>query len=493
MKNSTRITHPQLLLKNIKRWLLASLLLTLAFGPFQLRAQYLGMTPCATLMVAGLDSLVEGLRDTSCYPGASQHRIVLPLCAMPGCNPSVPTPRLLYVIKSTASTLVGMYWHVRGAPLFWGYYSFCYVDTNVTVFPGGPGCSPNHVDYMLVQKIVNGVLVNETISNITSIKNPRLMTPASPFWSLVPPVLMTSLYSPQGILVDVTTQNGSYTATLRENYGNYIIWKTSRPCPTINSLAHSNIPIPGYGCQKFNFTATIGGYNILCPNSILTASWNFGDGSPVITTCADSTGISYAHQYTTAGSYVVTLTLNMAGTGTCVVTATDNVVVTCTPPPCSDCISSFAPIPGKQYLISAWAKETNPAQSKTSYTYPSITVQFPSISSSAGPFGPSGNIIDGWQRIEGIFTIPATATDMKLKLDCATSDCYYDDVRVLPFDGSMKSYVYDPVNLRLVAELDERNFATLYEYDEDGKLTRVKKETEKGKMTIKESRNNTKK
>lgn len=54
----------------------------------------------------------------------------------------------------------------------------------------------------------------------------------------------------------------------------------------------------------------------------------------------------------------------------------------------------------------------------------------------------------------------------------------------------MKSYVYDPVNMRLVAELDERNYAIMYEYDEEGKLVRVKKETAKGIMTIKESRNN---
>jgi hypothetical protein len=54
----------------------------------------------------------------------------------------------------------------------------------------------------------------------------------------------------------------------------------------------------------------------------------------------------------------------------------------------------------------------------------------------------------------------------------------------------MVTYVYDPVSLRLVAELDERNYAKFYEYDEDGKLIRVKKETEKGIMTIQETREN---
>jgi|GEM_PF-2342899 len=164
------------------------------------------------------------------------------------------------------------------------------------------------------------------------------------------------------------------------------------------------------------------------------------------------------------------------------------------PPSCGDCISSFAPIPGKKYVVSAWTKEKNAVQSKTSYTFPSIKIQYPSISGSAGPFSPTGAIIDGWQRIEGEFVIPSNATDMSVKLECTgANDCYFDDVRVFPFDGSMKSYVYDPVNMRLVAELDERNYATLYEYDEEGKLVRVKKETEKGKMTIKENRDNTQK
>jgi hypothetical protein len=52
----------------------------------------------------------------------------------------------------------------------------------------------------------------------------------------------------------------------------------------------------------------------------------------------------------------------------------------------------------------------------------------------------------------------------------------------------MKSYVYNPVNLRLMAEMDENNYATFYEYDDEGTLIRVKKETERGIMTIKETR-----
>ncbi len=182
----------------------------------------------------------------------------------------------------------------------------------------------------------------------------------------------------------------------------------------------------------------------------------------------------------------------------CLVTYGDNTIV---PPPCYDCIGSFGPQLNKKYLISGWVKDANAPVNVTGYTNPKIEVQFdvgPNGSGgtvSAGIYPAAGQVIDGWQRIEGEFLVPANAFKIRIKLECGSGSnsqpCLFDDIRVFPFDGSMKSYVYDPDNLRLVAELDERNYATLYEYDEEGKLTRVKKETEKGKMTIKESKNST--
>lgn len=105
-------------------------------------------------------------------------------------------------------------------------------------------------------------------------------------------------------------------------------------------------------------------------------------------------------------------------------------------------------------------------------------------------FSPSGKIIDDWQRIDGVVTIPPSATGINIGLYCKSGMCYFDDIRFVPVNGSMISYVYDPVTLRLVAQLDERNYATFYEYDEEGKLVRVKKETERGIMTIQENRDN---
>jgi hypothetical protein len=164
--------------------------------------------------------------------------------------------------------------------------------------------------------------------------------------------------------------------------------------------------------------------------------------------------------------------------------------------PCENCIGSFAPKAGETYLLSAWVKEGSAPLSKTSFNFPSIDLVFTDLSPSSvttlGPYVASGQIIDGWQRVEQEFTIPTGSDVMDIKLNCTSGsgDCYFDDIRIFPYDGSMKSYVYDPVTLRLVAELDERNYATMYEYDEEGKLVRIKKETERGIMTIQESKTN---
>lgn len=155
---------------------------------------------------------------------------------------------------------------------------------------------------------------------------------------------------------------------------------------------------------------------------------------------------------------------------------------------CSDCLPRFNPPVGK-YVLSAWVKEDGVSPLVTSYTNPSIKVVHPNASTNE-QFYPSGSIIDGWQKIEGIFSIPSDG-DFELQLLTASGTAYFDDIRIHPFNSSMITYVYDPLTLRLIAELDERNYAKIYEYDEEGKLIRIKKETEKGIMTIQETRENT--
>lgn len=100
---------------------------------------------------------------------------------------------------------------------------------------------------------------------------------------------------------------------------------------------------------------------------------------------------------------------------------------------------------------------------------------------------PKGAIIDGWQRVEGKFTY--TGNNNLSFLDKAgLRVVYVDDVRVYPADANMQSYVYDPINYRLRATLDNNNYATFYVYDDDGSLILLKKETERGIKTIQESR-----
>ena len=105
-------------------------------------------------------------------------------------------------------------------------------------------------------------------------------------------------------------------------------------------------------------------------------------------------------------------------------------------------------------------------------------------------FYPSGAIIDGWQRIIGEFTVPSDAEFIQINLNNISNatDSYFDDIRILPSKANMKSFVYDQKTQKLMAELDENNYSTFYEYDNEGGLVRVKKETERGVKTIQETR-----
>jgi hypothetical protein len=202
-----------------------------------------------------------------------------------------------------------------------------------------------------------------------------------------------------------------------------------------------------------------------------------------------------AHTFlaSSSGIYVLKVTTNSC-VGTINITMNASTRITCQKSmSCSDCVTSFVPNPGK-YIISAWVKDegANPA-TVTNYTHARIGISFTGSSVTYSHIAPSGAIIDGWQRIEEEITIPSTATALKIDLKAIGGVAYFDDIRFFPVDGSMMSYVYDPISLRLMAELDERNYATLYEYDEEGKLIRVKKETERGVMTIQENRDNIKK
>jgi hypothetical protein len=226
------------------------------------------------------------------------------------------------------------------------------------------------------------------------------------------------------------------------------------------------------------------------PNN--TYLWNFGNG-------AVATGTPGTTVYNAPGTYQVQLSVTTPGSPPVTVTYNQSIQVNpCQPPQtCANCIGSFAPDPG-EYMISLWVRE-DISPTPLTYNNPQIKIDFtgdPTIYT-FGTDVQKNKIIEGWQRIEEPFTIPVGATYLNLNLlnnnAFNGADVYFDDIRIFPKDGQMKTYVYDPVTLRLASMLDENNYATFYEYDEEGKLIRIKKETEKGIMTIQENREGIKK
>lgn len=158
--------------------------------------------------------------------------------------------------------------------------------------------------------------------------------------------------------------------------------------------------------------------------------------------------------------------------------------------PCATCFT-FQPLANERYWFSAWVKADVASPVKT-YSNLSMYAKISYTGNATiATLTPEGEIIDGWQRIAGEFTVPnPTPGEIKVELvnDNTTVTAYFDDVRIHPFNGSMKSYVNDPQTFWLLAELDDNNYATFYEYDKEGKLIRIKKETERGIMTIQENR-----
>jgi hypothetical protein len=100
---------------------------------------------------------------------------------------------------------------------------------------------------------------------------------------------------------------------------------------------------------------------------------------------------------------------------------------------------------------------------------------------------PQGKIIEGWQQLKGSFVCPEKDLTLNLKFKPGTNGAWYDDLRLHPENGNMKTYVYNISDYRLQAILDEENFASFFYYDKEGNLYLTKKETEEGIKTITEN------
>lgn len=152
----------------------------------------------------------------------------------------------------------------------------------------------------------------------------------------------------------------------------------------------------------------------------------------------------------------------------------------------------FAPMDGKRYVFSAWIKDGD----RLSTSNGGIQL---SLNGSPVPL-PDQPVrkatVEGWKLVEGIIETPPPNADGLTEIALTISgpsNLKIDDIRIFPFDAQIKTFSYDDITLRLMGEMDENNYATFYEYDNEGSLTRVKKETERGIITIKESKTGYKK
>ncbi len=187
-------------------------------------------------------------------------------------------------------------------------------------------------------------------------------------------------------------------------------------------------------------------------------------------------------------------------------------------------IPTFTPERNQDFFLSAWVKKSAPAASGTSNILGQltrdilpggtglpfiggggsgsssavnsdivVTASNGSTNTSIGNFKAEGNPVDGWYQINGKFKVPDDATSVKVEFRAVNGKAWFDDLRIQPFNSVMKTFVYDPVSLRLMAVLDENNYATFYVYDQQEQLIATKKETEDGIFTVQESRNGTSK
>ncbi|MVT12604.1 hypothetical protein [Chitinophaga tropicalis] len=292
----------------------------------------------------------------------------------------------------------------------------------------------------------------------------------------------TTLYNVKGIEIENKDPYGRYTAGL---YG----YDNALPVAVAQNARYRETAYDGF--EDYFFTG------IKCDNACDVArSFDFSQYKTSLDTTEQHTG-KYSLRVDAGRSYGITtntvaadtagfmLSYN-AGPGNCA--GTDSVLYSVKAGK-NSLIPSFSPIAGTKLLFSAWVKEGQPCRGLT-YTGNQVQIRVRTATDSTTIIAlPAGNITEGWQRYEQVIDLPAGTRSFSVyMLSTGSVASYFDDMRIHPYNANMKSFVYSPENLRLMAELDENNYATFYEYDDDGTLIRLKKETERGIQTIKETR-----
>jgi hypothetical protein len=154
--------------------------------------------------------------------------------------------------------------------------------------------------------------------------------------------------------------------------------------------------------------------------------------------------------------------------------------------------SAGAPVRPRVYVLSAWVSRDQLDVPTFVDSAGSPSIEVLPWRGTDRPCLPDGPLIEGWQRIHCEFLVESNDVTTSLRfLSGAGTDknaTYFDDVRILPADASLETYVYDTRDLRMTAALDENNFSTQFGYDDDGALHLVRKETVRGLQTVNEYR-----
>ena len=277
-------------------------------------------------------------------------------------------------------------------------------------------------------------------------------------------------FDPKGNEVENTDALGRYGSAL---FG----YSQSLPTAVAMNARHNEIAYDGFEDYYFALAGTAVGCQ---PSRHL--DWGFTNQAGTWTSSAGTISNTMSHtgnwSYKLTGTASISKSLGSAtpitsflgydGTGRYLLTGNEQAV-------------GFAPVNNKKYILSLWVNEDN-GGNPTSNKVQKLDVKINGVS--LNPSVVAVPVVEGWKRLELAFTVSGS-----FQLDLVPSGTVYiDDFRLLPFDGEMTSYVYDDTKLKLTAKLDENNFAYIYEYDDEGTPIRVKKETEKGIVTIRENR-----
>lgn len=154
-----------------------------------------------------------------------------------------------------------------------------------------------------------------------------------------------------------------------------------------------------------------------------------------------------------------------------------------------------------KYWVSFWVKAKNSSSDYQGAFNFNVQIRIPNTSTTANAVLTltKTNIINGWQKFDYVVDYPPFATNpdnealFLFSVPANKPGFYLDDIRIQPFNATMKTTVYDGRTLRPSATFDENNFATFMEYDNSGMMVRTKKETLNGVFTLSETRISVKK